>query len=159
MTSRRWLQVVGAAFLSGVLFAVGLVFAGMTRPSKVLAFLDFSGDWDPSLMWVMLGAVGVNASFTWRILKREAPHFATAFSLPTVRRERWWQQISRKLVVGSALFGIGWGLSGYCPGPALVAIPSVLAGVPAAGVFTAAMIAGMLLFSLYSRFAGSPRAD
>lgn len=141
----------GAAFLSGALFGVGLVLAGMTRPSKILGFLDFFGDWDPSLLWVMGGAVGVNAALTWKILRREAPRFYPKFVVPPVVRKKWWNQIDAKLLIGASLFGVGWGLSGYCPGPAIVAAPSVLGGAPIAGVFGAAMIVGMLLFSAYSR--------
>lgn len=150
-STNRW-GFLGAAFLSGALFGVGLVVAGMTRPSKILGFLDFFGEWDPSLLWVMVGAVGVNASVTWKILRRDAPHFLPRFVLPPVVRQRWWTQINGKLLIGAALFGVGWGLSGYCPGPAIVAAPSVLSGAPIAGVFGVAMIAGMVLFSAYSRY-------
>lgn len=153
MSWKARLEVIGAAFLSGLLFASGLVLAGMTRPSKILGFLDFFGAWDPSLLWVMMGAVAVNASLTWKILKRQAPYFLPGFSLPPVVRTQWWHQITVPLVVGSALFGVGWGLSGYCPGPALVALPSFMGldGDPIALVFVAAMIVGMLLFSAYAR--------
>lgn len=147
-------KVVLAAFVSGVVFGFGLVLSGMTQPSKVLGFLDFFGAWDPSLMWVMIGAVGVNASVTWKILKREVPHFLPGFSLPPVVRAKWWEQINTKLVLGAALFGVGWGLSGYCPGPALVAVPSFLGsrGAAIAPVFVISMSVGMLLFSAYARY-------
>lgn len=144
----------GSAFVAGALFAVGLVVSGMTRPSKVLGFLDFFGQWDPSLVWVMAGAVGVNASLTWKILKREAPQFLPKFVVPAIAREQWWKQVNLPLVLGAALFGVGWGLAGYCPGPAIVSVPSVLGGSPFALVFFASMVLGMLLFSVYSKYRG-----
>jgi uncharacterized membrane protein YedE/YeeE len=124
------------AFAAGLLFAVGLGIAGMTSPAKVLAFLDmFGGSWDPSLMFVMGGAILVYAP-VYRLLKdRDAPKFAERFHWPTSN------DIDVKLVLGAALFGIGWGLSGLCPGPALVAV--VTGAVPLL-VFVAAMLAGML---------------
>jgi uncharacterized membrane protein YedE/YeeE len=124
------------AFVAGLLFAVGLGIAGMTSPAKVLAFLDmFGGSWDPSLMFVMGGAILVYAP-VYRLLKdRDAPKFAERFHWPTSN------DIDVKLVLGAALFGIGWGLSGLCPGPALVAV--VTGAVPLL-VFVAAMLAGML---------------
>jgi uncharacterized membrane protein YedE/YeeE len=124
------------AFVAGLLFAVGLGIAGMTSPAKVLAFLDmFGGSWDPSLMFVMGGAILVYAP-VYRLLKdRDAPKFAERFHWPTAN------DIDVKLVLGAALFGIGWGLSGLCPGPALVAV--VTGAVPLL-VFVAAMLAGML---------------
>lgn len=150
-------KIVLAALVSGIVFGLGLVLSGMTQPSKVLGFLDFFGAWDPSLMWVMIGAVGVNASVTWKILRREAPHFLPRFSVPPVERSRWWEQINTKLVLGAALFGVGWGMSGYCPGPAIVAFPSFLGsgGAPIAPVFVASMCVGMLLFSAYAAKASS----
>jgi uncharacterized protein len=146
--------IVVSAFLSGALFATGLVLSGMTRPSKVLGFLDFFGAWDPSLVWVMVGAIAVNATATWRVVRRSAPLFQPGFSLPPVIRSPWWTQINGRLLVGAALFGVGWGLSGYCPGPALVATASGLGSQAAAiaPVFVLAMTAGMLLFSAYAKW-------
>jgi uncharacterized membrane protein YedE/YeeE len=123
------------AFVAGLLFAVGLGIAGMTNPAKVLAFLDMFGDWDPSLMFVMGGAILVYAP-VYRLLKdRDAPKFAERFHWPTAK------DVDAKLVLGSALFGIGWGLGGLCPGPALVAVTT---GAVPFLVFVAAMLAGML---------------
>lgn len=135
MTARRARQLV--AFAAGLVFAVGLGLAGMTKPSKVLAFLDLTGDWDPSLMCVMGAALGLNiVLFRW-ILRRAAPRFDQRFHLPELR------VIDGRLLGGAALFGIGWGLAGYCPGPAVVAAGT---GAVSALVFTAAMIVGMEMF-------------
>ncbi len=126
-----------AAFLLGLLFALGLGIAGMTQPAKIIAFLDVTGDWDPSLLLVMASATLVYfLSYRW-ITKRRAPLLAEKFLLPTARR------LDARLLAGSALFGIGWGLSGYCPGPALVALPGLL---PNTLVFVVSMLTGMLLF-------------
>lgn len=127
-------------FLAGVLFAVGLAVSGMTRPDKVVGFLDVFGAWDPSLAFVMGGAVLVNFGlFRWT-MRRKAPVFAPQFHLP-VRTA-----LDPALIGGAVLFGAGWGLGGFCPGPALtsisVATPSVL-------TFVGAMFAGMWLFRLY----------
>lgn len=118
--------------LSGALFSSGLIVSGMTDPAKVLAFLDFGGDWDPSLMLVMAGAVAVYF-VAHRILLRRRP--ARALSVAP-------RAVDARLLSGAALFGVGWGLSGLCPGPALV---SVGAGAVSALAFVAAMGAGMLV--------------
>jgi uncharacterized membrane protein YedE/YeeE len=125
------------AFLSGVIFALGLGISGMTRPGTVLAFLDVAGAWDPSLAFVMLGAIGTHALLLRAILARRTPVLAPRFALPT-RRE-----IDGRLVGGAALFGIGWGLAGFCPGPA---ITSLVGGRVEPLVFVAAMLGGMLLY-------------
>lgn len=122
------------AAVAGALFAVGLLVSGMTQPAKVVAFLDVAGAWDPSLAFVMGGAMVVYALAAWRIRGRGAPWFDRGFHLPTRR------DVDRPLVLGSAIFGIGWGLGGLCPGPALV---SAAAGSGAAAAFVAAMLAGM----------------
>ena len=122
------------AFVAGLLFAAGLGVGGMTQPAKVLGFLDVTGNWDPSLACVMLGAIAVHATSTRWILRRPAPLFAAHFVLP--RRT----DVDARLVIGAALFGAGWGLVGYCPGPAVTALG---AGVPAAVAFVPAMLAGM----------------
>ncbi len=122
------------AFLCGVLFALGLGVAGMTRPAKVLAFLDVSGRWDPSLAFVMVGAIAVHAVLVRVILRRREPMLAPAFSLPTRR------DIDARLLVGAAIFGVGWGLAGLCPGPALTLLAS---GKTAAVSFVLAMLTGM----------------
>jgi uncharacterized protein len=118
---------------AGLLFGLGLAVSGMTHASKVLGFLDMAGDWDPSLLLVLGGAVGVTVIAFRFILRRPAPVFETGFSLPSAKA------IDRPLVAGAAIFGIGWGISGYCPGPAIaslaapnwetwVFIPAVLLG-------------------------------
>lgn len=125
---------VGSAFLCGLVFAIGLGIGGMTQPAKVLGFLDVFGAWDPSLAFVMAGAVVTHAISRVLVLRRSAPVLASRFSLPTLTG------IDRRLVVGAALFGAGWGIAGFCPGPALV---SSGAGARTALLFTAAMLAGM----------------
>ncbi|MGD0529469.1 MAG: DUF6691 family protein [Polyangiaceae bacterium] len=119
---------------SGALFAVGLTLAGMTDPARVIGFLDVTGAWDPSLAFVMIGAIGVHALLYRLIARRRAPLFDTAFHPPASKK------VDGKLVAGAALFGVGWGTAGYCPGPGLASLTSA----PAA-VFVAAMAAGFLL--------------
>ncbi|RJQ49255.1 MAG: YeeE/YedE family protein [Gammaproteobacteria bacterium] len=126
-----------AAFFLGLLFALGLGIAGMTQPAKIIAFLDVTGDWDPSLLLVMASATLVYfLSYRW-ITRRRAPILAEKFALPAAKH------IDARLLAGSMLFGIGWGLSGYCPGPALVALSGL---APNTVVFAVSMLAGMLLF-------------
>ncbi len=103
-------------FLAGVIFAVGLCLSGMTEPMKVQNFLDFFGSWDPSLAFVMGGAIAVHAGAVMWAKRAEKPLISDRFVWPSSTR------IDAKLVVGAALFGVGWGLSGYCPGPALVSV-------------------------------------
>lgn len=129
------------AFISGLIFAVGLALSGMTDPARVLAFLDVEGGaWNPALAFVMGSALSVFA-VAYQIMKRRQPVFDRALALPTETR------ITAKLVVGAALFGTGWGLSGYCPGPALVTL-GALAGGSGGLVFGGAMIAGFALARL-----------
>lgn len=124
---------------SGTVFGVGLGVAGMTDPAKVMGFLDFFGSWDPSLALVMIGAIGVHALVWWVLVPRlKRPLFGTAFAVPSRTR------IDGQLVGGAVLFGLGWGLAGYCPGPALA---SILMGGPSVRVFVAAMVVGMWLFA------------
>ena len=130
------------AFFLGGLFGLGLVIGGMTQPSKVIGFLDVFGNWDPSLAFVMGGGVAVYfVVFRWAS-RRNAPVLAPTFALPPRAA------IDGRLVLGSAVFGIGWGLAGFCPGPALVSVGSL--GAPAL-VFTAAMFAGFLAHRLLLR--------
>jgi uncharacterized membrane protein YedE/YeeE len=123
------------AFAAGLLFALGLGLAGMTQPGKVLAFLDLADGWDPSLALVMVGAIGVHAAFVRFARRRPAPAFARAFTWPPERG------VDARLLAGAALFGVGWGLVGYCPGPALVGLASL---APATLLFVLAMAAGTL---------------
>lgn len=128
------------AFASGLLFGLGLIVAGMANPAKVLAFLDLFGAWDPSLGLVMAGAIG--AAFVPMQWAQRAPRSLSgeAMQLPGTR------QIDRPLVLGALIFGAGWGVAGFCPGPALVALG---AGMTQALLFVVAMLAGMLLYKLY----------
>jgi uncharacterized membrane protein YedE/YeeE len=123
-----------AAFAAGALFAVGLAVSGMTKPSKVRGFLDFGGAWDPTLLFVMGGAVAVYFVVHRLVLRRPAPLFDSKFYLPTRK------DIDARLVLGAAIFGVGWGLGGYCPGPGLA---SLVSGAIGPVVFVAAMVAGM----------------
>jgi len=124
-------------YLIGVLFGLGLVISGMTNPAKILAFLDLSGAWDPSLIFVMGGAVLVGLIAFYLAKNRTQSFLGGAMHIPTRR------DIDRPLIIGSALFGVGWGLAGFCPGPALVSLGS---GELKALVFVVAMLGGMLLF-------------
>jgi uncharacterized membrane protein YedE/YeeE len=133
------------AFTTGLIFGVGLLLSGMTDPAKVIGFLDLFGVWDPSLAFVMGGAVCV-AAVAFRVARARARTFlGGAMELPASR------DIDRRLVLGSVVFGVGWGLAGFCPGPALV---SAGAGETGALVFVAAMLAGMALFHALERLRG-----
>ena len=123
-----------AAGICGLVFGAGLLVSGMTNPQKVLGFLDVAGTWDPTLAFVMGGALAVNAVGFALTRRRPRPLFAETFALPTLR------DIDRDLIVGGAIFGVGWGLVGLCPGPALA---SLLRGELPIYAFVAAMIAGM----------------
>jgi uncharacterized membrane protein YedE/YeeE len=132
-------QVI-VSFLSGALFAAGLGVAGMTNPAKVMAFLDVTGAWDPSLAFVMVGAIAVYAVAFRLAIRRPAPLLAEAFSLPKKG------DLDAPLIAGAALFGAGWGLAGYCPGPA---ITSLATGAPGVFLFVASMLAGMVIHRAY----------
>lgn len=123
-----------AAFAAGLLFGLGLLLAGMTQPAKVQGFLDFAGAWDPSLAFVMAGAIAVHLPLARWIRSRRRPLFEPAFDLPGRKG------IDGRLLAGAAIFGIGWGLGGFCPGPAIVSVAGGELGVL---VFVAAMVAGM----------------
>jgi uncharacterized membrane protein YedE/YeeE len=130
-------------FSAGLVFGAGLLLSGMTRPSKVVNFLDVTGDWDPSLAFVMVGAILVHL-IAYRIVPRlKSPLLQPEFMIPTRK------DFDRPLVVGAILFGIGWGLSGVCPGPALTSLPNLS---PSMLTFITAMIAGMVLYHRYDRF-------
>jgi uncharacterized membrane protein YedE/YeeE len=130
------------AFGAGLVFGIGLVVSGMANPAKVLGFLDLFGRWDPSLALVMAGAIGVSLPAFALAGRRTQTFLATPLKLPAAR------DIDKRLVLGSVAFGIGWGLAGFCPGPALVAIG---AGQAKALVFVGAMLAGMAAFELVER--------
>lgn len=122
------------ALLSGLIFGVGLIASGMSDPAKVLGFLDLAGSWDPSLALVMAGAIGVaRLPFAWAL---KQPRSWLGHPMPPAPI----QTIDRSLIAGSAVFGVGWGLSGFCPGPGIV---SLGAGYLPGVVFTVAMVAGM----------------
>lgn len=129
------------SLISGLLFAIGLAVGGMTNPLKVISFLNVAGPWDPSLAFVMGGAIAVYAPVYWLTRKMKNPLFDVTFHLPTRR------DIDTRLVVGAVLFGIGWGLGGFCPGPGIV---SSMSFKSTALVFTASMLVGMGGFSLWS---------
>jgi uncharacterized protein len=135
-----------ASFGAGALFSLGLALSGMLKPGKVIAFLDVAGGhWDPSLALVMGGAIAVAMPFFMLAARRPRPLFDGQFHPPTRTR------IDAPLRAGAVLFGAGWGLSGYCPGPALL---SVFTFAPAALVFVATMLLGMALHDRYPRTAG-----
>jgi uncharacterized protein len=123
-------------FASGLLFGLGLILAGMTDPSKVKAFLDLAGAWDPSLALVMGGAIALGGLAFARAARRQRAWSGAPMEIPDIRT------IDFRLVFGGVLFGIGWGVGGFCPGPALVALGS---GMVEAAVFVAAMLAGMVV--------------
>ena len=130
------------AFAAGLIFGLGLLLAGMANPAKVLAFLDITGNWDPSLSLVMGGAIAVSAIGFYLTRQRSAPLFGDSFQVPTNRK------LDKRLVLGALGFGVGWGLAGFCPGPALVALGT---GSLKAVVFVAAMLSGMVIFEMLER--------
>lgn len=130
---------MGFAFAAGILFGLGLAVSQMVNPAKVLAFLDIAGRWDPSLALVMAGALGVTFLGYRLVQRRPVPLAEPAFHLPTAR------DVDGRLIGGAALFGIGWGLVGFCPGPA---VASLAYGASGSFIFVSAMIVGMLLYRL-----------
>ena len=130
------------SLLAGLVFGLGLILSGMADPAKVLGFLDLAGAWDPSLAFVMGGAIGVGVVAFFVARKRTVSFLGAEMKLPTARR------IDRRLVLGGLAFGVGWGVAGFCPGPGLVALGM---GEVKAAVFVAAMLAGMMIFELIER--------
>lgn len=128
-----------AALVAGLIFGFGLIVSGMTNPAKVIGFLDISGNWDPSLIFVMVGAIVIGIFAFWLAKNRTVSFLGAPLRLPRS------QQIDRRLILGGLIFGIGWGLAGYCPGPALASIAS---GNSKPIVFTLAMVAGMAIFEI-----------
>ncbi len=132
---------------AGLLFGAGLLVSGMAQPAKVVGFLDVLGDWDPSLAFVMLGAIAVHFLAYRLVPKLERPLLGERFGIPTRR------DIDPRLLIGAALFGAGWGLAGYCPGPALTTLVS---GASTTLLFTGGMLAGMWAHTIWEA-AQSPR--
>ncbi len=137
-----------SAFFAGLVFGIGLILSGMTDPGKVIGFLDVAGLWDPSLALVMGGAILVGF-FAFKLAgNRAKAFFGGAMHLPQRR------DIDNRLVGGSVVFGIGWGLAGFCPGPALVSFSS---GIDKAAVFVVAMLGGMVIYTALDRMVHEPR--
>lgn len=129
------------SFLVGLLFALGLGVAGMTQPQKVIGFLDLA-NWDPSLLFVMVGAIGIHAAAYPLIRRRRSPLLDGQWHVPTR------SDITPRLLIGAAIFGVGWGLGGFCPGPGLTALAS---GDTRAIVFVGAMLLGMIAYLLFEK--------
>jgi uncharacterized protein len=138
-----------SSFVVGLVFGLGLLVSHMADPAKVLGFLDLAGDWDPSLALVMAGAIAVGAIGFALARRRPKALLGGPMRLPVAR------QIDRRLIVGSALFGMGWGLAGFCPGPALTAVGM---GQPKALLFVLAMLAGMGIYEYLERRRLAPPA-
>ena len=135
-------MLIFTSLLAGLVFGLGLIVSGMANPAKVLGFLDLTGAWDPSLALVMAGAIGVSFFAFLVAKKRSLSLIGADMKLPTGR------STDRRLLIGSTLFGIGWGVAGFCPGPGLVALGL---GEVKALIFVAAMLAGMALFELLEK--------
>ena len=136
-----------SAFVVGFIFALGLGVGGLTQPQKVIGFLDVTS-WDPSLMFVMVGAIGIHAIAYLFVSRQKVPLFDDQFHLPKKK------DITSSLVVGSVIFGVGWGLGGFCPGPALVSLAS---GQGSVVLFVVMMVVGMLSFRLVEKFLPTSR--
>ena len=132
------MKTVASSLLSGFIFGLGLAVSQMIDPARVIGFLDVAGRWDATLLFVMGGALAVTVPGFPMILSRQHPLLAPKFSLPAKT------EIDRPLIIGAAIFGVGWGLAGFCPGPALAALASLS---PSVVLFVAAMIAGQWLAS------------
>lgn len=131
-----------SSLLVGLLFGIGLIVSGMTDPAKVLGFLDLAGQWDPSLAFVMLGAIAVGLVGFARARRRKTSLLRAPMRLPVARH------VDTRLVLGSVMFGVGWGLAGFCPGPALTALGM---GESRALLFVGAMLAGMGIYEVLER--------
>jgi hypothetical protein len=140
---------IAVNFLIGLMFGLGLIVAGMVDPAKVQNFLDIAGSWDPSLAFVMAGAIAVTSAGYWLVRRLRAPLLEPAFQFPTRH------DIDAQLIGGAVLFGVGWGLGGLCPGPALVALPLAAPGTLA---FVPAMLAGVVAGTVFVRSVLRPRA-
>ncbi len=143
-------MILVASFFCGLVFAVGLGISGMTDADTVLAFLDLAGGWDPTLAFVMVGAIGAHRLFYGSILRRESPLLGGAFHVP----DR--SGLDPRLLGGAVLFGLGWGMSGYCPGPAVV---GTLSGAVQPVVLTIGMLIGMGLFEVVLDWRGGSQSS
>jgi uncharacterized membrane protein YedE/YeeE len=137
------------AALSGLIFAVGLGLSGMTQPAKVLAFLDLRDGWDPSLALVMVGAIAVHFAFARRAVAGGRPVLTDRYELPSATK------IDGRLLVGALLFGVGWAMAGFCPGPAVVSLVTL---APSTLLFVGAMAAGMLAHRFFFESRREPAA-
>jgi len=135
------MQIV-IALITGVVFGLGLILSGMTNPENIQNFLDIFGNWDPALMFVMVGAILISAIAFWWIKSKHTPILGESIHLPSNK------VIDAKLIIGATLFGIGWGLVGFCPGPA---IASMINQPQEAGLFVLAMIVGILTFNRFKK--------
>ena len=131
---------IAAAFAVGIIFALGLTVSEMINPARVIGFLDVAGRWDPTLLLVMAGALAVTVPIFPLILRRSKPFLAAQFSLPTKTR------VDGPLILGAVIFGAGWGLAGFCPGPAIASLAS---GSPGVILFVVAMLLGQWLVSRF----------
>ena len=138
------------ALVAGLVFGIGLIISGMTDPSKVIGFLDLAGKWDPSLAFVMGGAILVGVFAFRAAATRTQAILGGPMRLPAST------SIDRRLIVGGIAFGVGWGLAGFCPGPALA---SVATGATEPLVFSLAMLAGMAIFEIHERLSGATAAS
>lgn len=130
------------SFFVGLIFGLGLIISGMTNPSKVIGFLDLFGAWDPSLAFVMGGAILIGSGGFALAKKRQRSLLGAPMHLPTATK------LDKRLLLGSLAFGVGWGIAGFCPGPAIV---SAASGQPKAWIFLLAMLAGMILYNIIER--------
>ena len=124
------------SLLSGIIFGLGLTVSSMTNPAKVIGFLDITGNWDPSLMFVMLGAIAISAPFFYLLRNKNKPLFDSNFEIPTIKN------LDKKLVLGASIFGIGWGMVGFCPGPAIASLAFLN---PFSIIFVIAMVGGFYM--------------
>lgn len=138
-------MLIAAAFAAGLVFGIGLIVSAMANPAKVLGFLDLAGNWDPSLAFVMVGAIAVGVVAFAIAGRRQQSLLQAPMRLPTATK------LDARLVLGSLAFGVGWGLVGFCPGPAVVALGT---GLPKPIVFVIAMLVGMLAFEWLDRKRG-----
>ena len=129
------MKVLATSLFCGLIFGFGLIISGMSNPARVLNFLDWSANWDATLAFVMGGAIAVAAPGIYWVRKRRSPIFTDKFDIPSTTR------IDTKLILGASIFGIGWGIGGFCPGPGVVALATLK---PEVVLFVVAMLAGML---------------